>query len=506
MEKVTSYVDWESIPILNDIVYLCEARTEISIDREKKLKSAVDGKTASELQKKAWGVVLWRKKKYQDATSVYKDLMTDCRNGLLWMDIIDKNIDIPPIPTQLSTPFRETEYTAKQRQLIEEIAEICEKNNIKYIISPDLGNRMVNCGNIGYIAGNKEVLMDAVNATKFREAFKQEKKLNRNLLSWAEGDAINDFSMIYTDSKSVFCDFRQLEKWNNIGIYITIRILRREKTPDYYKKLIIRSESIANLLSLSKRDQKTLKTNRKKVAYHVLNAMPSNIKLLLLKQLFNQSINAEKKIDNGDLYYYSNTKGKRPRKHILKEDMWRNVELFEMNGTTYRLLASVVKEKSISVADLSNIEPLQGNFIYKSMEMSWAEISPLIDEKRYLELNWDAYAKARKSFRKLDAKVQRCWKMVLKEGEELTLNEKAADIVKCYKNAIDKENIDTAAEAISDVDGTLKKYEEFDVPVYLEEGLRACYENYLDRTKQNEFKKKMISLWEKDKSEFYNNA
>ena len=96
--------------------------------------------------------------------------------------------------------------------------------------------------------------------------------------------------------------------------------------------------------------------------------------------------------------------------------------------------------------------------------------------------------------------------MVLKEGEELELKENSAEIVKVYKAAAEIGDLDKITEVISFTDATIKKYEAYDVPVYLENDLRKCYEDFLDRTKQKAFKKRMISLWDKDKSEYYNNA
>ena len=505
-KQVKEVEDWERIPALDDLAWLCDSRMQMSEEKINALKGLVEDGKASEAQKKAWGDYLWSAGETDEAAKVYNDLMKESRNGMFWMEIHDKGVDIPPIPTKRLTPFTEDDITTIRRRLLEEIVDICDRNDIRYVLHPDLGRRIFKTGNIGYSSENKDVFMDAENALKFREAYYKEKRSNRKLLSWLDGDTIRDFSLVYTDTENVFCDFRRLDQWKNMGVFITIRILRRKKAPEMYKKSILLDEFTVNLITLENLDKRNLQSKRKKVAYQVFSRTTPGGKRFLLRNLFNRSVKTESKCSEGDFYYYTNIKGMKPKKNRFSEDNWENVEILEMNEVKYRVPAAVTKVTVPVETNLLNIPQTAGNFVYKSTDMTWDEITPLIDEDRYLSLNWDEYAKARRNYRKLNYQIKRCWKMVLKEGEELELKENAAKIAEEYKAAIERGDEDSAAEAIKIVDETMKEYDLFDVPVYLEKELRACYEDYLDRSDQGRFKNKMISLWDKDKSEYYNNA
>lgn len=503
---ILSSEDWEEVPSLSDLKWLCEAAEGMSAERAAALEKAVRDNGASDAQIKAYGDYLWKEGNKEKAEEVYSELMKTCRNGLFWMDINDRGVRIDPIPTKKTTPFSDTELTAKEGQLLREIAEICDRNEIRYILHPSLARRMFMTGNIGYYGNKREILMDADNALKFMKAFGKEEHKDRSLLSWAEGDNIRDFSLIYMDSGNIFCDFRRLEQWRNMGVHITIRILRRNNAPKMYKKGILYEEFCLNLLTMDEIDKRNLRSREKKLLYNALNILPDKTKEKIKLSLFKRSVKKESSISDGGFYYYTNTKGIKPKKHKLKEEMWTKTTFVEVGGVRYCVPEAMTAAYISEETDLTNMKPIVSNFIYKSDRMSWEEIIPLIDEERYKSLNWSDYSKKRREYRKYTQKAMRAWNMVLKEGEELELKESSSDIVRAYKDAVTGGTQKDVTEAIRIVDETLKKYEAYDVPVYLEDNLRLCYEDFLDMTNQKAFKKKISALWEKDKSEYYNNA
>lgn len=505
-KSILSIDNWKEIPSLSDIKWLCEAREGMSAERAAALENSVVNGDASDSQLKALGDYFWTEGEMARAEEVYVELMKTCRNGLFWMDIHDKGVDIAPIPTKRVTPFSDTELTGTQKQLLQEIAEICDRNDIRYILHPTLARRIYLTGNIGYFGNKREILMDAENALKFMAAFKKEMPEKRKLLSWADGDDIRDFALIYMDSENVFCDFRRLEQWRGMGIHITIRILRRKTGSKVYRKSIMYDEFCLNLLTMEAIEKKNLQSRKKKMAYAALHAMPYKAKDHFKHRLFKRSVKNELQRTEGDFYYYTNLKGVKPQKHKLKKELWDKTVFVEADGVKYCIPEAMTASYISKEVELSSMKPIVSNFIYYSDKMSWDEILPIIDEDRYISLSWNDYAKSRKKYRSLTEKTARCWRMVLKEGEELELKENSAEIVKAYKAAAEIGDLDKITEVIRFTDATIKKYEAYDVPVYLENDLRKCYEDFLDRTKQKAFKKRMISLWDKNKSEYYNNA
>ena len=295
-----------------------------------------------------------------------KSLMKDCRNGLFWLDIHSKFPDIEPIPTKRLTPFADIDVTKKQRELLEEIITICSNNGIKYVVGPDLARRMFMTGNIGYTNSNREIFMDEENAARFESAFRNCDKQERSLISWKDSRKVKDMAMLYCDKGSVYCDFRDLEKWRDTGTCITIRILGN-------------------------------------------GAGLTGLKCRLLGR------DAEK-IQSEDLCYYTNVRGKRPVRHAFKHKLWEETCEIEMSGVVYTIPKAMTAKYVHKETDLGNVPPINSIFMYRSSDMSWDEISPLIDDAAYKALNWDKYFAARKQYRKIDGKVRGIWQTMLDIG------------------------------------------------------------------------------------------
>lgn len=482
------------IPTLSDFLWLSAVQGEVSESQAAELAAKATA-GSSDAIRKAWGDLLWKCGKRDEAEAVYRNLMKTCRNGLFWLDIQSKVPDIDPIPTKRLTPFTDTDLTKKQRELLEEIAGICSSNGIRYVVGPDLARRMYLTGNIGYINGNREIFMDAENALKFMDAFRNSGRHDRSLLSWKDGDTIRDFALVYTDKSNVFCDFRRLDQWRDMGIFITIRILRSEKTPKSYKRSVMLDEFTTNLINLEQIDKRNLQSKGKKLAYARTKLMLPGRRANYGRRLFDRSIAAETAAKGkGGLYYYTNTRGIKPVKHKFNRDMWDNTCETEMNGVSFTIPAAMTAKYVPHETDLANVPPINSIFIYRSGEMSWDEISPLIDDAAYASLDWEKYSATRRKFRKISDKVWHAWWMVLKLGEELDVNEAAAETAEAYRKAADAGDMAAAGDAINAVDVVVKKYASLDVPIDLDPVLRECYEDYLRRSGQDEFLKAMHKL------------
>ena len=318
---------------------------------------------------------------------------------------------------------------------------------------------------------------------------------NNGWMSWKDGDTIRDFALVYTDKSNVFCDFRRLDQWRDMGIFITIRILRSEKTSKAYKRSVMLDEFTANLINLEQIDKRNLQSTGKKLAYARTKLMLPGHRANYSRRLFERSIRAELSAKGkGGLYYYTNTRGIKPVKHKFSRKLWDDTSNMEMNGVSFTIPAAMTAKYVPHETDLANVPPINSIFIYRSDEMSWDEISPLIDDAAYASLDWEKYSATRRKFRKISDKVWHAWWMVLKLGEELDANEAAKDIVAAYKEAVGNGDEAAAADAVSQVDSTVKKYAVLEVPIDLEPALRKCYEDYLKRSGQTDFLKSIEKL------------
>ena len=118
-------------------------------------------------------------------------------------------------------------------------------------------------------------------------------------------------------------------------------------------------------------------------------------------------------IKTGDLYYYTNLRGKRPVRHKVSRAMLEDTCETEVNGISYVIPKAVSSEVVKQETDLSNVPPIESVFIYKSTNITWDEISPLIDDAAYNALDWDGYFESRKKYRKIDEKVRKIWQTML---------------------------------------------------------------------------------------------
>ena len=474
-------------PTLYDFLWLAAVHGEVTDSQAAEL-AARAADESSDAVRKAWGDFLWKNNRRDEAEAAYRRLMRTCRNGLFWLDIKSKVPDIDPIPTKRLTPFTDTDLTKKQRELLEEIAGICSSNGIKYVICPDLARRMYLTGNIGYINGNREIFMDAENALKFMDVFETSGRNDRSLLSWKNGDSVRDFALVYTDKSNVFCDFRRLDQWRNMGIFITIRILRSEDTSKAYKRNVLLDEFTANLINLEQIDKRNLQSAGKRLAYARTKLMLPGRRTNFGRRLFDKSIHTElAAAGKGGFYYYTNTRGIKPVKHKYSRAMWEDICETEMNGVSYIIPVAMTAKYVPHETDLANVPPINSIFIYKSEELSWDEVSLWINDAAYATLDWEKYSVTRRKFRKISDEVWHAWWMVLKLGEELDVNETADDTVAAYMEAIEKGDNSAVVDAISKVDATVKKYAALEVPIILKSALRKCYSDYLDRSGQTDF-------------------
>ena len=484
------------VPALEDLLWLADVQRGLTEEQASEL-AVKAAKGSSDSIRKAWGDYLWKQGKSYDAKNVYKNLMKNCRNGLFWMDIQEKVPDIDPIPTKKLTPFTETALTLKQRELLEEIASICKDHDIRYVIGQDLARRIYLTGNIGYVNANREIFMDAENAAKFMEAFKSLGRSDRKLMSWSSGDRVRDFALVYSDVNNVYCDFRRLDQWRDMGIYITIRILRSGNASKKHKRKAMIDEFFVNLIDIEGIDERNLQSASKKMVYKALRALPSGVGGIFKRRAFESSVAAERSAfedTSGSFYYYTNIRGMKPVKHRFARSMWEDVCETEMNGVCYTMPKSMTAKYVPHETDLANVPPIDSIFIYRSSEMSWDDISPLIDDDAYMTLDWGTYARTRRMFRKLDNEVWHDWWMVLKLGEELDLNDAASEIVAAYKSAAESGRKGETADIMNQVDATVKKYTALGVPIYLEPKLKECYLDYLRQTGQEEFIKTFGSI------------
>ena len=438
LEAIRAFPDAEDYPKLTEYRWLAAARTGLSYDDAAAIErlngvredenpdddaEAFSGSmmSVSDALWKALGDHLWQTGLKEDAAQVYRGLMEHCRNGMFYQDIVGKGIDVKAIPIERPVVYTGNEVTDIQKMLLDEIVDICEENNISYCLGRDLARRLVLTGNPGYTYRNREILMDAESAAKLIKVFSAEDHPGRKLLSWDNDESLKDFSLIYMDTDSIYCDFRRFEQWKGRGVFITIRILRRSGAPKYYRKSAYYKEFLLNLAQLESLDRGNLKTGKKEAAFSFIQKMTTEKQRQRFRRKFFEQCLKKEAAASGGYYYYTNTRGVRPKLHKVPKADWESIVTEEFGGNYYRIPLSAGGPQTAADIDTGNEAPPESVFIYRSANLSWEEAGPAIDEDGYAMIDRESYGSALRDAMKWDALVDGAWEKVLdldRETEE----------------------------------------------------------------------------------------
>ncbi len=485
---------------LQEYRWLSAVRLGLTEEEGTELQELAERDGAPEGIRKAWGDWLWDHGRREEAEALYRELMTVCRNGLFWNDIRGRGVDIPEIPTEKPSAFVDTTVTRKQKQLLDELVDICARHGIHYVIGSSLGRRMYVCGNVGYSMNNRVIYMDAKNGSRLLEALAKEKPKDRRIKSWLNDDNVNDFSIRYEDTGSVYCDFRRLGQWRHRGLSVSVYILRSEDASPSYQKTEYYREFLQNLMGLEDMDLANLKTKKKHAAYALLRRyFTDRRREKYRRKLFTRSLEEEAKVPPKKLYYYENEKGKRPRKRRVPDQFLAKTYPLEMEGRTYQIPEAVAVPRFWDEPDLTNVPPRTSYLIYQSDDLTWDDIDCLIDDDAYDALDWDAYGRIKKELELRDDEALAAWHAVMAVEDELQINEQYADRVKEWQGMLKEDRLRELSEAIAPIDLTVHQYAKEKILIHLDEPLKSIYEEYLVRANMDRFLETIRGLEEREK-------
>lgn len=416
----------ESYPWFNDFRWMASAALgldeEAALGLEKLYREAYDGQLPAGCSRdavmKARADHLWRSGKKDEASEAYRKLMETSRNGMFHQEIKAKGVDIPEIPLEKPSSYRPDSSTARQDEMILEIVDICERNGMDYRLGEELGARLKCAGDPGYNYNNREILMDASSAEAFLSIAERELPPERRLYSWLNDARVNDFSLIYADSSSMYCDFTNLERWTGTGLFVTIRIMRRSGAAKSYRNKVRSTENAVNLVRTAEIDKNRIAGRKRKLLYAFLRvSMSERKRQKKCRELFGRSMKTEAEA-GGDRYYYENRPGFRPKIHKISKADWDKGLTADWEGRSVSVLGSA-EDRSKANDELNEVVLKDSIFIYRDTALSWSEASDLIDRKDYEGLDFREYGNRRKVARKLDRRVEGIWEQMLETENKI---------------------------------------------------------------------------------------
>lgn len=213
------------IPEISDYIEDLRLASLAATDPAEALKHEEDLRTGSTLRRKALGDAYYLSGHEDSAKIIYKDVLDTTRNGMLWKDILEKTHQLPANAGS-TVPYSPGKADLIEKKLLEEVAAICDSNEIPYVLDQPLAERIIACGNTGYVSDKKVMLMTKENARRFADAFDSSALSDRALFSWKNCSSIRDFILEYAFTDSIDIDIRDTEGSGSGRISVMIRILR----------------------------------------------------------------------------------------------------------------------------------------------------------------------------------------------------------------------------------------------------------------------------------------
>lgn len=389
------------------------------------LKKQIDEKIAKYGQDKEWikilGDIYYREGKMSYAKECYEEGIPYLTNGIMMLDIKDKfdlklNYDTP-IDISKTTVLQD-----KQLELLGEIDKICKENDIEYSLS---GSTLL-FGYYKHILGNEyktnTIIMTPENALKFIKVCEEKLPENRNIDYMLNNALHNGHTIYYCDNKTLSIDWRKVQESHNIGIHITIYILKKKDSNPFRW---IYTRGMDTLLTVYNRVKANEFKKKSKAVGWFVKPIVSMIGLERLKKIvFNNYINGALKNPNND-YYLSKNNYKRSIDKYYKKEYFDGHSEVKIYDKIYRGPADIDKyiydihgkyaKENVKLRD--GVMPL---FKVADCNLVYDDIKNLVDGQLFSQENWINYKKGtalNPEIKHLNSTVKHYWRILLR-GED----------------------------------------------------------------------------------------
>ena len=402
--------DHELCPDLMDLYWLAKVQSDITDEEASLLADISADDNSSPALRKAYADLLWAQGSHSKAEEIYSGVMSSCRNGMFLKDIRDKGITSAELMSEEGKASSGHDNSMCRARLLSEIAEICEKNDIPYILGEELTGAVLNNGSFIPDGVSAEILMTADSAARFSEICSSEDTLpsERKLISWKTGDRTGGFSLFYADTGTVSCDLRDPRGWQDLYIGITIRIIRASSPGSLQGRLSRIGETFVSIMD-SYGDSKPQYTGKglKGRVIRLISGMPPERKSQWRIRIFNDSVRRDTS-SGSRYYYYVSGSGLSPSAHILPENLMSDVMQLAFDGRSFCASSAFVHAS----ADSENTRKTASRkpvFIVESPFVSPDDLFTDSDKKQHGELPWRKSAKANKKTSSYDKEVRKVW-------------------------------------------------------------------------------------------------
>lgn len=483
LERIHNYPNNDKSVICRTYSWMAEAMLNPQIDRLPELEElAMNHPENKELQK-SYGDYLYNIGKKEEAQEVYQKFLHDSRNGLLIRDIEQKTgLKKTNLNHETTEIYKPTAMESREQELLQQVAEICDKAGIHYVCSNRVAKLLLNNGTLGPESRGKDVYMDAGDAQKFIQAVDAEHRPDISLLYWGNNPTTKNFEIIYNDNNSVYMNFEEMTRWDSVGMHIRIVLLRhREKKNDFRKKLHAAEETMLTTSNLDPAGQRAISSTSGKIKRVIVNLVVRIIgKKRFASHLFKVLIQDSER-NSGTNYYYrkngpfSKKKGFSKNYTYLKSD-FENASHHSVSGVEYSLRNDVVESFSQKDMERMKTKPyFETLYQIRSMNMNWTELRDIISMDEYRKLPWEEYGRAKAQANYYQSKYSKMWKTMCRHQDYIEAWEEYEPKMPMLRKLVSDGNYKVLHTEMADFNRLLRYYHASSIDFFVNPELNEIY-------------------------------
>ena len=411
-----------------DYYYLAKSHVELTEDEFAFLVSTVkDGSASPEIIMACLNAM----GTFSDASiteeTLQESLLKKHRNGVFWQEIKDRvAIKMKPVGASVDgtendsdsqEEFRYTSVDLVQKELFLECVEFLSENNIDYVLSEELAERVLANGNLGHEDVAKVIYIKATDAERFMDAAEERESRRGCAISWKNNGCLRNFRIYYHDPNTLFAPYNRLEEWQDVGLHIELIPLRemRDVAPSTEKK----EKYLAMTLDREEGQNTPLKGKllRTMGSIHV-----GKDKTKYTRSLFAEIVkeNQERESGTPGYFYRNNTRGGGFDEirmdgdfflKSLKKMLW-DIEINVPAAVVSTISNKYYVQKTDKVTD-------PGIFRNMRADINWKEFREIVDISEGKKFNWRKYYKARKNANAKVDKMLKAWQIIQRGRDKI---------------------------------------------------------------------------------------
>lgn len=483
--------DQTLLPVLQ-IKYLYQSEVNSNSDFKQQITDDIKTYPPNSEFYKAYADYLFNNQEIELAKTFYTKAFS-FHNGVLNLNIKEKMPDVQA-QDSVSSSIRKyslgEHYTeqicTKQKELLNEIHNICIENGITYSLMGDTALFAQYEHRLSRHRYINTILMTPNEALKFIKAFDKTKKPNRFLDYMTTNSMHIGDDIYYGDTSASYVNINTLYNMKTLGLFVRIAIVRP-------KKLSINS-TITNALEAARtvncsldKPNETIKSQIIKTGSDIIIRCigKKNLDNIVFHRIYTQQKN------NSKLYYTTKRKRLRNRtlnvysKHVLENvskcrvediNLYISDEIEELGW-----LLDDNKEETFNEKNMVN-----SLWVFSSTDIGYSEIKDIINVKELTQSKeWTNHIKSKSYSQKVKSgnkKIRRYWQILLRADDRITLwkkYESLKDTILKYYEARDYVHL---SELFYDLDEAVKRYSQMNLGFYFVSDVFDIYYKWLEKT------------------------